>query len=68
MEDKTVTIQFKVWASDEADGIVLSQALGAFVDELGSMGKKVSATKLTEAINKWKDNLLVRQAILNHFN
>jgi hypothetical protein len=28
----------------------------------------VTATKLTEALSKWKDNLLVRQAILKHFS
>lgn len=68
MEDKIVTIQYKVWASDEAEGAALSQAMGAFVDELGHLGKKVTATKLTEALSKWKDNLLVRQAILKHFS
>ena len=68
MDDKIVTIQFKVWASDEAEGAVLSKAMGAFVDELGRMGKKVTAVKLAEAMSKWKDNLLVRQAILKHFS
>lgn len=67
MADKIVTIQFKVWADDENEATILSQAMGAFVDELGQMGKKVTAAKLTEAMSKWKDNLLVRQAILNHF-
>ena len=68
MEDKIVTIEFKVWAADEAEGTALSQAMGAFVDELGRMGKKVTAVKLAEAMSKWKDNLLVRQAILKHFS
>lgn len=67
MADKIVTIQFKVWADDEHEATILSQAMGTFVDELGQMGKKVTAAKLTEAMSKWKDNLLVRQAILNHF-
>lgn len=68
MADKIVTIQFKVWADDEHEATILSQAMGAFVDELGHMGKKVTAAKLTEAMSKWKDNILVRQSILNHFN
>lgn len=60
-------ITFNVWAESEAEAEELSRAIGAFIDEQGQQGRRVTAKKLAEAIRKWKDNPLVRSTIINYF-
>lgn len=67
MDDKVVTITFRVWATDESEATALSREIGQFIDEQGRQGRKVTATKLTSALRKWKDNPLVRTTIDNYF-
>ena len=67
MDDKVVTVSFKIWANDESEASELARALGAFVDEQGRQGRKVTATKLSAALSKWKDNPLVCNTINNYF-
>lgn len=67
MNDKVVTITFKVWANSEEEAENLSRELGDFVNEQGQQGRKVTALKLTEALRKWQTNPLVKSAIINHF-
>lgn len=67
MNDKVVNISVNVWANNEEEGKELTKTLCDFVDGLGQMGVKVSASKVTEAIKKWKSNPLVKHGIINHF-
>lgn len=60
-------ITFNVWAESEAEAEELSRAIGAFIDEQGQQGRRVTAKKLTEAISRWKENPLVRNTIINYF-
>lgn len=61
MNDKIVSITFNIWANSEEEGEELKRELGAFVDHMGRQGRKVTATKLTEALRRWKDNYFVMQ-------
>ena len=67
MNDKIVNISFNVWANDEAEGAALRKAFCDFIDWFGQRGIKVTASKLTEAVNKWQSNMLVRNNVINHF-
>ena len=68
MNDKIVNISFNVWANDESEGESLRKALCNFIDWFGQRGVKVTASKLTNAIDRWQVNPLVRNRIINHFN
>ena len=68
MNDKIVNISFNVWANDESEGEALRKALCNFIDWFGQRGVKVTASKLTNAIDRWQVNPLVRNRIINHFN
>ena len=67
MDDKVVNVSFRIWASDESEAAELSREIGIFIDEQGRNGRKVTAKKLLQAINKWKDNSMVRNALNNYF-
>ena len=67
MDDKVVNVAFKIWATDESEATALIREIGQFIDEQGRQGRKVTATKLTSALRKWKDNPLVRTTIDNYF-
>ena len=67
MNDKVVNISFNVWANDEAEGARLKQAVCDFIDWFGQKGIKVTASKLTNAIDNWRANALVKGRIINHF-
>lgn len=68
MYDKVVTIKFNVWADSEQEGEDLKKAIADFIEWHGQRGRKVSAAKLTEAIIKWQDNILVKNSIIKHFS
>lgn len=67
MNDRIVKISFNVWASDEKEGEELKAAVCGFIDWFGQHGIKVSAERLTTAINNWQKNAFVKNAIINHF-
>lgn len=67
MEDKIVKIEFNIWANDEQEGVALTQAIRNFIDQQGAQGRKVSAGKLLQAVNKWGNNPFVLQTINNYF-
>lgn len=67
MNDKVVNISFNVWANNEEEGARLKQTICDFIDWFGQKGIKVTASKLTEAIDKWQANTLVRNRVINHF-
>lgn len=68
MNDKIVNISFNVWANNEEEGARLKQAICDFIDWFGQKGIKVTASKLTNAIDNWQVNPLVRNRVINHFN
>ena len=67
MNDKIVKMEFNIWANNDKDGEVLKHSICKFIDDLGQMGIKVSASKVSEAIDKWQSNILVKRSIINHF-
>lgn len=67
MDDKIVKIEFNIWASDEQEGVALKKAICDFIDNQGRQGRKVSAGKLLQAINKWGNNPFVLQTLNNYF-
>ena len=68
MYDKVVKIEFNVWADSEQQGEELRKAICDFINYHGQQGRKVSAPRLTEAIRKWQDNILVKNSIIKHFS
>ena len=67
MNDKIVNISFNVWANDEKEEEELKAAVCNFIDWFGQRGIKVTASKLSEAINRWQNNILVKNSVINHF-
>lgn len=68
MYDKVVKIEFNVWANSEQEGDELKKTICEFIDWHGQRGRKVSAPRLTEAIRRWQDNILVRNSVIKHFS
>ena len=68
MNDKVVNISFNVWANDEQEAVELKNSICEFIDWFGQRGKKVTASKLLEAINNWQRNAIVKNSIIKHFN
>ena len=67
MNDKIVNISFNVWANDEKEAEELKAAVCNFIDWFGQRGIKVTASKLSAAINRWQSNVLVKNSVINHF-
>ena len=67
MNDQVIKIEFNIWASNEAEVAELKKEICSFIDWHGQQGRKVTASKLTEAIRRWQSNPIVRQSIINHF-
>lgn len=67
MNDKVVKIEFNVWANSDEEADELKKEIGAFINYHGQQGRKVTASKLVEALRRWQINPLVKQSIINHF-
>lgn len=67
MNDKVVNISFNIWANNEDEAVELKKNICEFIDWFGQRGIKVSASKLSEAIVRWQNNILVKNSIINHF-
>lgn len=68
MYDKVVKIEFNIWADCEQDGEDLKKAIAEFIEWHGQRGRKVSAPRLTMALNNWQNNILVKNSIIKHFS
>lgn len=67
MNDKVVKIEFNIWANSDGDADELRKEICAFINYHGQQGRKVTASKLVEALRRWQSNPLVKQSIINHF-
>lgn len=56
---KPVMITFFAYAEDDSDGERLQRELYNFVNEKYNQGILITADKLRNAINRFKDNILV---------
>ena len=64
---KVFPITVKIYAADEQEAERARQALGGFVDQMGSMGIMVTGDKIAQAVPKWDKNPLVKSQVIKHF-
>ena len=65
---KGYEIKFNIYAESQAEADMATQAIKAFISEHAKQGRAVTAVKVADAIGKWKNNVLVRNRIINYFN
>ena len=65
---KGYEVKFNIYAESQQEADMASQAIKAFISEHARQGRAVTANKVANAIGKWKDNVLVRNRIINYFN
>ena len=65
---KGYEVKFNVYANSQQEADMAAQAIKAFISEHAKQGRAVTAMKIANAIPKWKDNVLVRNRIINYFN
>ena len=58
---------FNVWAENQQEVDEMRKAFIDFINEHGKQGRYVSAAKVTQALRHWKDNAIVRNRIIEHF-
>lgn len=56
---KGYSVQFNVYAETQEEADRASEAIKAFISAQAGKGVAVTANKLTEAVQRWKDNFLV---------
>ena len=56
-------LKFNVYATSQSEADTATKAIKAFIGELAERGVAVSASKLTSAVLRWKNNPLV----INYF-
>lgn len=54
-------VRFNVYAESQAEADAASAAIKAFINAKARTGVAVTAAKLTQAVEKWKDNYFVNQ-------
>ena len=52
-------VRFNVYAESQAEADAASAAIKAFISAKARQGVAVTAVRLTEAVEKWKDNYFV---------
>ena len=64
---KGYTLSFNIYADNELEVEECRKAIIAFIGMHASQCRAVTARKVTQAINNWDKNPLVRMNIINYF-
>ena len=65
---KGYEVRFNIYANSQEEADMATQAIKAFISEHAKHGRAVTAKKVADAISRWKNNVLVRNKIINYFN
>ena len=68
MNDKVVRIEFNIFANSELEAEELTRLIKDFINKQCVEGRKISASKLIDAIIKWQNKPFIINAINNYFN
>lgn len=60
-------IKFKIYAKDAEEAARAEAAIKGFINHHATMGRAVTGDKITEAVNNWQRNPIVRNSIINYF-
>lgn len=52
-------VKFNVYATSQDEAEAATKAIKSFINDMAGKGIAVTATKLTDAISKWKNNVFV---------
>ena len=63
---KGYEIKFCVYAEDEHEAEDARTAIVGFINEHAQQGRAVTGRKIADAVNGWKDNVIVRNRIINY--
>jgi hypothetical protein len=61
------SITVKIYADNEQEAQMAQQALGQFVNDMGSIGIHVTGNKIATAVPRWNKNPFVKAKIIEHF-
>ena len=64
---KGYKIQFEIYADDEQEAEDARKAIIAFISDLAHYNRAVTGKKISEGLPKWKENIFVRNRILDFF-
>ena len=68
MNDQVVKIEFNIFANSELEAEELTRLIKDFINKQCVEGRKISASMLIDAINKWQNKPFIINAINNYFN
>lgn len=64
---KGFEVKFNVFAESQEEADLATIAFKQFINENAQQGRAVTAAKLVNAMNKWKDNSFIKNHIINYF-
>lgn len=64
---KGYEIKFYIYAESQEEADEARKAIVDFIGEHAQQGRAVTGRKIVEALSHWKDNVIVRNRIINHF-
>ena len=60
-------IKFHIYAESEQEAEEARQAIVGFINEHAQQGRAVTGKKIADIVGRWKDNVIVRNKIINYF-
>lgn len=64
---KGYKIEFEIYAESKQEAEEGKKAIVAFISELAYNGSAVTGNKIVQATKKWKENMFVRNKIVEFF-
>lgn len=64
---KALDIQFQIYAEDESEVAELRQAIIWFINMHRANGRAVTARKVSDAIKRWNNNVIIKNKIIKYF-
>lgn len=66
-EMKGYEIKFNIYAENEQEAEDARKSIAEFISEHARNGRAVTGRKITDALSRWKDNIIVRNHIIKYF-
>ena len=60
-------IEFEIYANSQEEADDAKKAIVGFINELAYNGCAVSGYKISQALRKWRSNMIIRNKVLEYF-
>lgn len=64
---KPVEVTIRIWGKSEEDAQYLKNSIQEFINTNGKEGRYIDARRTADILNRWQDNIFIKNHIINYY-